>query len=101
MVWVKRVKVKNVTRYLSKYLTKDLLLSAPKGARRITTSRTVKLFPKFDSGIVWEFLRESVWSLLAAHRAETWQQEEDLFRFTLLSMDEEGYLKCFEIVRDG
>lgn len=101
VVWVKRVKVQNVTRYLSKYLTKDLLLSAPKGARRITTSRTVKLFPKFDSGIVWEFLRKSIWKLLEAHRAATCEQQEDLFRFTLLSLDEEGYLKCFEIVRDG
>jgi hypothetical protein len=101
VVWVKRVKIQNVTRYLSKYLTKDLLLSAPKGARRITTSRAVKLFPKFDSGIVWEFLQKSIWNLLESYSAATWQQQSDLFRFTLLQPDEEGYLKCFAVVRDG
>ncbi len=101
IVFVKPVTVHNVARYLSKYLTKDMLLSAPKGTRRITTSRTIKLFPKFKSEIVWEFLRESIWHLLAAHRAATWNRQEDLFRFALLHVDEEGYLKCFEVVQDG
>jgi hypothetical protein len=101
IVWVKPVTVHNVARYLSKYLTKELLLSAPKGARRITTSRTIKLFPKFTSGIAWEFLRESIWQLLAAHYAATYQRQGDLLRFTLLFPDEAGYLKCFEIVADG
>jgi hypothetical protein len=55
IVFVKRVVVQNVARYLSKYLTKELMFSAPKGARRISTSRTIKLFPKFASGITWEF----------------------------------------------
>ena len=101
VVWVKRVEVKNVARYLSKYLTKELLLSAPKGTRRITTSRSIRLFPKFHSGINWEFLRESIWSLLTAHRAANWERQEDMFRFTLLHLDEQGYLKAFEIVADG
>lgn len=101
VVWVKRVEVRNVARYLSKYLTKDLILSAPKGARRITTSRSVKLFPKFNSGIDWDFLRESIWNLLAAHRAATWEKHDDIFRFTILRMDEEGYLNCFEVVSDA
>ena len=101
VVWVKRVKIRNVSRYLSKYLTKDLLLSAPKGTRRITTSRTIKLFPKFNSGIMWEFLHESIWNLLAVHRAAIWDRQEDMFRFTVLQLDEEGYLRCFEIVAGG
>jgi hypothetical protein len=100
VVWVKRVTVGNVARYLSKYLTKDLLLAAPKGARRITTSRKIRLFPKFQTEIVWEFIRDSVWQLLVTHRAGTCALQEDLFRFTLLHSDEEGYLKCFEIVSD-
>jgi hypothetical protein len=51
IVFIKRVTVQNVARYLSKYLTKELLLSAPKGTRRITTARAIKLFPKFASEI--------------------------------------------------
>jgi hypothetical protein len=51
IVFIKRVTINKVARYLSKYLTKELLLSAPKGTRRITCARSIKLFPKFDSGI--------------------------------------------------
>ena len=98
---MKYVKVHNVARYLSKYLTKDLLLSAPKGTRRITTSRDIHLFPKYKSEIPWEFLRDSIWSLLAAHRAAFWGLQQDLFRFTLFYPDEDGFLHCFEIVTDG
>ncbi len=101
IVFIRRVTIHNVSHYLSKYLTKELLAGAPKGARRITTSRTIKLFPKFKSGITWEFLRESIWSLLVARRAGTWNLQEDLFRFIVLHPDEEGYLKCFEEVADG
>lgn len=69
IVFIKQVTVRNVARYLSKYLTKELLLSAPKGTRRITTARSIKLFPKFDSGISWELIRESIWHLLTRHSA--------------------------------
>ncbi len=41
---VRHVTLANITRYLSKYLTKELLLSAPKGTRRLSTSRAIKLF---------------------------------------------------------
>lgn len=101
VVLVKRVEVQRVARYLSKYLTKDLLLSAPKGTRRITTSRSIKLFPKFNSGIDWEFIQDSIWNLLAAHRAATWDRQEDMFRFIDVQMDDEDILKCFEVVSDG
>ena len=101
IVFVKRVTVSNVARYLSKYLTKELILTAPKGARRITTSRSIRLFPKFASGIVWAFLRDSIWSLLTAHRANTYAAQQDLLRRTMLYSDEEGFLKCFEIVSDA
>ena len=56
IVFIKRVTVLNVAKYLSKYLTKELLLSAPKGTRRITTARGIKLFPKFQSGIAWALI---------------------------------------------
>jgi len=101
VVFVKRVTIHNVARYLSKYLTKELLLAAPKGARRVTTSRTIKLFPKFNSGIVWEFLRESIWTLLETHRATSFERQLDLFRFVSLFFDEEQFLNAFELVEDG
>jgi hypothetical protein len=101
IVFIKRVTAHNVSRYLSKYLTKDLILSAPKGTRRITTSRSIKQFPKFNSGIVWEFLRESIWHLLASQNAAAWDRQSDLFRYIFLHMDEESFLKAFELVADA
>jgi hypothetical protein len=101
IVFFKQVKVHHVARYLSRYLTKELLLSAPKGTRRITTARTVKLFPKFNSGIAWELVRESIWRLLTAHVVATYDRQLDLFRFILLHFDEESFLNSFEVVADG
>jgi hypothetical protein len=43
-------------RYLAKYLTKDVILSAPPWVRRWTTSRGIKLFEKQVSSGKWEFL---------------------------------------------
>jgi hypothetical protein len=101
IVYIKQVTVRNITRYLSKYLTKELLLSAPKGTRRITTSRTIKLFPKFNSGIAWELIRESIWYVLTMHRVAEFEHQPDLFRFIVMQFDEEGILKAFELVEDG
>jgi hypothetical protein len=101
IVFIKQVTVRKVARYLSKYLTKDLILSAPKGTRRITTARTIKLFPKFNSGISWELLRESIWHLLTIHRVATFGRQLDLFRSIVTQFDEEGFLKAFELVEDG
>jgi hypothetical protein len=101
IVKIKQVKVRHVARYLSKYLTKELLLSAPKGARRITTARSIKLFPKFNSGISWELIRESIWQVLAMHRAAEFRRQLDLFRYIVIQFDEENFLKVFELVEDG
>jgi hypothetical protein len=101
IVFIKQVTVRNVARYLSKYLTKDLILSAPKGTRRITTARSIKLFPKFNSGISWELLRESIWHLLMIHRSAEFGCQLDLFRTIVLQFDEEQFLKAFELVEDG
>jgi hypothetical protein len=99
IVFIKQVTVANVSRYLSKYLTKELLLSAPKGTRRITTARAIKLFPKFKSEISWELLKESIWSALTAVRMTNFQLQKDLFRFIAFEFDEEKYLKKFEVVQ--
>jgi hypothetical protein len=90
-----------VARYLSKYLTKELFLSAPKGTRRITTARSIKLFPKFESGIAWELVQESIYRLLESHRNGIFERQNDLFRFTAMSFDEEKFLKAFELIEDA
>jgi hypothetical protein len=43
---IKLVDLHRVSRYLSKYLTKEMLASAPKRSRRVTTSRGIKLLGK-------------------------------------------------------
>lgn len=102
IVFIKQVTVLNVARYLSKYLTKELLLSAPKGTRRITTARSIKLFPKFDSGISWELIRESIWRALEKCRMRDFSERQgDLFRFIGMHFDEEKFLNAFEMIADG
>jgi hypothetical protein len=89
IVFIKQVTVRNVARYLSKYLTKELILSAPKGSRRITTSRSIKLFPKFDSGIAWELLNSSIWHMLAECRMRDFSAQPNLYEFISIELDEE------------
>jgi hypothetical protein len=63
MVDIRLVDVHRVSRYLSKYLTKELLMSAPLRCRRVTTSRSIKLFEKQPTEVKWELLRVSVYRL--------------------------------------
>jgi hypothetical protein len=101
VVWVKRVEARRVARYLSKYLTKELIESAPKGTRRITTSRDIHLFEKFVSDIRWTFLRESIWQLFEWHNARLFEVQRDLYRAPLgYRLDGEGYLLVFEVAPD-
>ncbi|MFZ1085715.1 MAG: hypothetical protein WAN35_12185 [Terracidiphilus sp.] len=101
IVFIKQVTVRHVARYLSKYLTKELLLSAPKGTRRITNARTIKLFPKFNSGISWELLKESIWNQLMEFRVAEFGHQLDLFRSIVMHFDEEQFLKAFELAEGG
>ena len=45
--------------YLSKYLSKELLLSAPEGIRRVTTSRSIN-FDKKSSEYQWRLLKSAI-----------------------------------------
>jgi hypothetical protein len=102
IVFIKQVTIANVTRYLSKYLTKDLLLSAPKGARRITTARSIKLFPKFASGIAWELLKSTIWwNLMEANMRDFDLQRSMFDGFIALEFDEEEFLKAFQLHPSG
>ena len=99
IVFVKQVTIANVTRYLSKYLTKELLLSAPKGSRRITTARSIKLFPKFNSGITWELLKSTIWWNFLENQMRDFKFQRSLFDGSIsLEFDEEKYLKAFHVV---
>ena len=60
-----------------------------------------EVFPKFNSGISWELLRESIWHLLMIHRSAEFGCQLDLFRTIVLQFDEEQFLKAFELVEDG
>lgn len=95
--FIKQVTVKNVARYLSRYLTKELLLSAPKGTRRITTARAIKLFPRFASGIAWELQRASIWRCLEQEKMVNPGRQADLFSFITCRLDEENFLMAFEL----
>jgi len=86
VVYIKYVDVHRIARYLSKYLTKELLQSAPKRSRRVTTSRSIRLTEKpnkTDGG--WTLLRLSVFLLYSFY----WQYAGDV------SLDEDGMLQSF------
>ena len=97
MVWVTRASIRNVSRYLSKYLTKQMLLSAQKGTRRITSARGIKLFEKPTPAFVWNVLQHSVWALLRERR----KRNADLPFTTVIAIekDDEGFLQGFSYVR--
>jgi hypothetical protein len=84
---IKFVDVHRVSRYLSKYLTKELLLSAPLRSRRVTTSRNIQLNEKPASEIQWEFVRYSIFGLFWWHIKEV----------TGFQLDDEGILESFSI----
>lgn len=46
--------------YLSKYLSKELLLSAPPGVRRVTTSRSIKLDEKKPTEYLWQVFKTQI-----------------------------------------
>ena len=84
---IKLVAVHRISRYLSKYLTKELLLSAPKRSRRVTVSRGLRLITKQKSLEQWLLVRISIWILLDRLAATVFNVE----------LDKEGILKSFNV----
>jgi hypothetical protein len=83
-----------------------LLLSAPKGTRRLSTSRNINLFPKWvGQHTPQEVVRQSIWGLIGEQRmtrAFTESQPELFGRpVVLLQPDEESYLQAFELAKQG
>ena len=80
---IRYVDIHRIARYLSKYLTKELLLSAPKRSRRITVSRGIRLIEKKKSELVWRFYRTKIIDLflqLMPDLDDVWVDEEGILR---------------------
>jgi len=86
IVDIKRVDMHRVSRYLSKYLTKEMLLDAPKRARRVTTSNGIRLLEKKPSDFEWRMIQIPILRLLDVNRA----------RVTRIDLDGDGCLTVFE-----
>lgn len=84
---IKLVDVHRIPRYLSKYLTKELILSAPKGTRRVTTSRDIVIFPKGETGGMWSLVKASIGQLF----------EKSRIYVLTAQADEEGFLCFFQV----
>ncbi len=88
-VWIKMITIRRIVGYVSKYLSKDLLMSAPKGSRRVTTSRNIRLFEKPKKDAVWKLLKAPIELLrrrFAAVATETFcETEGSLSAFTVLA----------------
>src|SRR5207248_10971915 len=85
---VKFVDLHHISRYLSKYLTKELLLSAPKRSRRVTVSRGLRLIEKKDAETRWSLLKVSIFHLFSR-----------LFLVAeSVQLDEDGVLESFAYV---
>ena len=87
IVDIRRVTMHNVSHYLSKYLTKQMLLSAPKRSRRVTTSRGLKLNPKILTEWSWSLVGVPIGRLYEFH----WKQASDVQR------DAEGNVTGFDL----
>ena len=87
LVDIRFVDIHRIAHYLSKYLTKALLLSAPKRSRRITVSRGIQLLEKKKSDLVWYLFKKTIFNLFL----ELLPDLDDI------SIDDEGVLKEFVI----
>jgi hypothetical protein len=86
---IRYVDVHNVSRYLSKYLTKQLLLSAPLRYRRVTTSRSLHLIEKkIADGTSWTLLDINIFFLYLREVASASQ----------IQLDEDGFIESFSYV---
>jgi len=97
IVDVRFVDLHRVSRYLAKYLTMDLLLSAPKGVRRVTCSRGIALLESSPKSHRWSLIRTSIFYLYARLflLAVQLQYDEDhvLSGFTISNLNAEGSRK--------
>jgi hypothetical protein len=65
IVDIRFVDLHRVSHYLAKYLTVDLLLSAPRGVRRVTCSRGIVLLESGAKSHKWSLIRTTIFHLYA------------------------------------
>jgi hypothetical protein len=101
-VWIEKVTIKNASRYLSKYLTKQMLLSAPKKTRRITCSRSITLKSRFigPKHYNWSLRKQPIQYFYELHSIPDSKQFE-LFQIIDVSFDPEEFLQSFAIAVSG
>jgi hypothetical protein len=86
-VFIAQIDAHRAAAYMSKYFSKELLLSAPEGLRRITTSRSIKLNEKKRTDWVWVVFRNPITNFLEHLRNVA---EE-------IHCDSEGILESFRV----
>jgi hypothetical protein len=85
IVDIRYVDVHRVSWYVSKYLTKELLLSAPLRSRRVTTSRSLRLLQKSLSDEKWTLFKVSIFFFFFMHSEEAVD----------VQLDNDGFLESF------
>lgn len=90
MVDIQLVDIHRVGPYVSKYLTKELLMSAPARSRRVTTSRGIKLFEKTPTETVWLLIRAPISRMSEVYAGS----------ITKSTFDEDGMLESFTAILD-
>jgi len=67
-VHIQHVDVHRSAAYLSKYLSKDLLLGIPAGVRRVSTSRSINLSEKKPPEYAWQIIKTTIDRLYVLYR---------------------------------
>jgi len=87
IVDIRFVDVHRISHYLAKYLTKELLMSAPLRSRRVTTSRSIHLLEKTASDTTWVMDERSIFQLFSIFESFAQDVQVDcdgfLFSFSL------------------
>jgi hypothetical protein len=91
MVDIRYVDVHRVSRYLSKYLTKELLMSAPLRSRRVTTSRGIKLMERTPTDTKWTLIKVPISRLIEVYARDV----------TASSFDDDQLLESFTAILNG
>ena len=87
IVDIRFVDVHRISHYLAKYLTKELLMSAPLRSRRVTTSRSIHLLEKTASDTTWVMDGRSIFQLFSIF--ESFAQD--------IQVDCDGFLFSFSL----
>ena len=84
---IRGVSMRAVSHYLTKYLTKELLCSAPKRSRRVTVSRGITLNEKPEKTHTWSLRQESIYAIWAGFRGivdkAKWDADYVLWSFSV------------------